>query len=75
MSAEEDQVRWKAASLLTLHQLQDGMYLHRGGEEAESSKRVCLVEERRDVELENERKNSESKKRRDRKEELPEERG
>lgn len=37
---EEDQVRREAASMHTLHQLQDRMCLHPGREEAESAKGV-----------------------------------
>jgi hypothetical protein len=37
---EENKVRWQDAGLLTLPELQDGMYLHPGREEEKSSKRV-----------------------------------
>jgi hypothetical protein len=34
---EEDKVRWQASSVLTLHQLQDRVYIHSSGEEAKST--------------------------------------
>ena len=38
---EKDQVRWQDAVLLALFELQDGMHLYTGGEEAKPSQRVC----------------------------------
>lgn len=43
MPEKEDQVRWKTAGLHTLHQLQDGLRLHSGREEAEPTQRVSAA--------------------------------
>lgn len=40
VSQEENQMRRQDAQVLPLHKLQDRVYLHASGEEAESSQRV-----------------------------------
>ena len=44
VSQEEDQVRREDAGLHTLPELQDGVYIHSGGEEEESAQRVSAAE-------------------------------
>ena len=43
MPEKENKVRWEDASMFALHQLQDRMYFHTSGKEAQSSKRVCSL--------------------------------
>jgi hypothetical protein len=40
---KEDQMRWKAAQMLALHELQDRVCLYTGREEEKSTQRVGAV--------------------------------